>query len=224
MRTFFLVFIAAITPVMSAEDDLRTGTPKSCYLYSWGKGPDWTAKVAMEFRLGLLDRQMPYVDERYSDPTEKALTWIDRQKAPTITTVASVERRKVIQIIYPEEGGFGKTIGTILLAIETAPASQWFSPFFAAQPELFRGQMVSGRDVAFGYIATLEWSGTGAFRTHYLFDLRKPHPVIIATLAAGRVARNEYASDAEYEQALKIFDREAELLAGVIPKTKAAKK
>ena len=224
MRTFLLFLFAAITSNGSAEDNLRKGTPKDCYLYSWGKGPNWTAKVSTEFRLRLLDSQMPCLDEQYFEPTEKAFTWIDRQKAPTITTLAAVERRKVIQIVYPEEGGFGKTIGAILLAIETAPDSEWFSPFFAAQPELFRGQMVSGRDVAFGYVATLEWSGTGAFRTHYLFDLRQPHPVIIATLAAGRVARNEYASDAEYEQALKIFDRESDLLAGVIPKIKAAKK
>ncbi len=138
--------------------------------------------------------------------------------------MATVERRKVIQIVYPEEGSFGKTIGTILLAIETAPGSEWFSPFFAAQPELYRGQFVSGRDVAFGYVATLEWSGTGAFRTHYLFDLRKPHSAIIATLAVGRVARNEFTTDAQYEQALKVFDQEADLLAGVIHKTKSTKK
>jgi len=224
MRMFFLILLAAITSNVNAEDNLRTGTPKDCYLYSWGKGPDWTAKVSTEFRLSLLNLQMPYVDDQYFEPTEKALTWIARQKEPVITTLATLERRKVIQIVYPEAGSFGKTIGTILLVIETAPDSKWFSPFFAAQPELYRGQFVCGRDVAFGYVATLECSGTGAFRTHYLFDLRKPHPAIVATLAVGRVVRNEFTNDAQYEQALKVFDQEADLLAGVIHKTKLMKK
>lgn len=224
MRTLVLALLVAITSVVRAEDDLRSGTPKDCYLYSWGKGPNWTAKVSTEFRLSLLNRQMPYVDDQYSEPTEKALTWIERQKEPTITTIATVEGRKIIQVVYPEKESSGKTIGTILLAIETARNSEWFSPFFGAQPELYRGQFVNGRDVAFGYVATLEWSGTGALRSHYLFDLRRPHPAIVAKADAGRVRRTDYDSDTEYEQALKVFDREADLLAGVIPKIKPTKK
>src|SRR5690606_26781380 len=115
----------------------------------------------------------PYVDDQFFEPTEKALTWIERQKEPTVTTIATVEGREVIQVVYPEQGSFGKTIGTILLAIETVRDSGWFSPFFAAKPELYRGQFVTGRDVAFGYVATLEWSGTGSLRTHLLYDLRQ---------------------------------------------------
>ena len=70
-------------------------------------------------------------------------------------------------------------------------------------------------------------STAARFVQHFL--LRYPeiscgNRYIIATLHSGRVARNDYASDAEYEQALKSYDREADLLAGVIPKTKAAKK
>lgn len=220
MRTLVLALLVAITSVVSAEDDLRSGTPKDCYLYSWGKGPNWTAKVSTEFRLSLLNRQMPYVDDQYSEPTEKALTWIERQKEPTITTIATVEGRKVIQVVYPENGNFGKSIGTILLAIETARDSEWFSPFFGAQPELYRGQFVSGRDVAFGYVATLEWSGTGALRSHYLFDLRRPHPSLVGSVDAGRVVRNEFDSDSEFEEANKVFDREADLLSGVLPRKK----
>ena len=215
----FSLFVASIA-VLSAEDNVRSGAPKDCYLYSYGKGPNWTAKVSSEFRLSLLNLKMPYVDDQYSEPTEKALTWIERQKEPTITTIATVEGRKVIQVVYPENGSFGKTIGTILLAIETARDSEWFSPFFGAQPELYRGQFVSGRDVAFGYVATLEWSGTGALRSHYLFDLRRPHPVIVGTVDSGRVVRNEYNSDAEFEEANKVFDREADLLSGIIPPKK----
>ena len=216
MRALVIALLVAITSVVSAGDDLRSGTPKDCYLYSWGKGPNWTAKVSTEFRLSLLNLKMPYVDDQYSEPTEKALTWIERQKEPTITTLATVEGRKIIQVVYPEKDSFGKTIGTILLAIETARDSEWFSPFFGAQPELYRGQFVTGRDVAFGYVATLEWSGTGALRSHYLFDLRKPHPVIVGTVDSGRVVRNEYNSDVEFEEANKVFDREADLLSGII--------
>lgn len=224
MRTLISALLLVFTSVVSAEDDLRSGNPKDCYLYSWGKGPNWTTKVSTEFRLSLLNLKMPYVDDQYFEPTEKALTWIDRKKEPTITTIATVEGRKVIQVVYSEKGSFGKTIGTILLAIETARDSDWFSPFFGAQPELYRGQFVSGRDVAFGYVATLEWSGTGALRSHYLFDLRRPHPAILATADAGRVRRPDYDSDAEYEEALKMFEREADLLAGIVPRTKPTKK
>jgi hypothetical protein len=221
MRALIIVLIAVFAEAARAEVDLRSGAPKDCYLYSWGKGPNWTAKVSTEFRLSLLNRQMPYVDDQFSEPTEKALTWVERQKEPAITTIATVEGRKVIQVVYPAQGSFGKTIGTILLAIETARDSEWFSPFFGAQPELYRGQFVTGRDVAFGYVATLEWSGTGSLRTHLLYDLRRPHPVILSTLDSGRVVRNEFKTDQEYEEALKVFTHEADLLAGIIPRAKA---
>jgi hypothetical protein len=220
MHILGIALFVAITSVLSAEYDLRSGSPKDCYFYSWGKGPNWTAKVSTEFRLSILNSQMPYVDDQYSEPTEKALKWIERQKEPTITTIATVDGRKVIQVVYPEKGSFGKTIGMILLAVETARDSEWFSPFFGAQPELYRGQFVSGRDVTFGYMATLEWSGTGALRSHYLFDLRRPHPVIVGTVDSGRVVRNEYNSDAEFEEANKTFDREADLQSGIIPPKK----
>jgi hypothetical protein len=220
MRSLLIVLIAVLAQAASAEDDLRSGAPKDCYLYSWGKGPNWSTKVSTEFRLSLLNRQMPYVDDRISEPTEKALTWIERHKEPTVTIIATVEGRKVIQIIYPEVGSFGKTIGTIMLAIETKRDSEWFSPFFGAQPELYRGQFTSGKDVTFGYVATLEWSGTGAERSHYLFDLRKPHPVIIGTITAGRIQESEFKTEADYNEALKIYDRESDLLSGVIPSKK----
>jgi hypothetical protein len=167
----------------------------------------------------MLNRQMPYVDDQFFEPTDKALTWIHRQKEPTISTIATVDGRKVIQVEYPEKGRVGRTIGTLLLAIETAQGSEWFSPFFAAQPELFSSQFVSGRDVAFGYIATLEWSGTGALRTHYLFDLRQPHPRVVGTVSAGRVRRPDFDTDAEYEEALKGLDQERDLMAGIIDRT-----
>lgn len=218
--TAIISLILAVSGSVRADDDFRSGSPKDCYLYSFGKGPNWVAKVSSEFRLSLLHRLMPFVDEQYFEPTEKALKWIERKKEPTTVTIATINGRKVIEITYPEVGSFGKTIGTILLAIETKRGSGWFAPFFCAQPELFHGQFTSSKDVAFGYIATLEWSGTGALRSHYLFDLRKPHPAIVGTVDAGRVTMNEYKTEEAYKKALKVFDREADLLSGIIPRHK----
>jgi hypothetical protein len=44
--------------------------------------------------------------------------------------------------------------------------------------------------------------------------------VIVGTVDSGRVVRNEYNSDAEFEEANKVFDREADLLSGIIPPKK----
>ena len=223
-RIIAVILLAMPFSVHAEEEEMRSGIPKECFLFSWGKGPNWVAKVPVEFRLSLLNRQMPYVDEGYFEPTGEAFTWIERRKEPEITTIATIDGRKVIQAVYPEKGTFGKTIDTILLAVESGRDTGWFSPFFAAQPELFGGQFVSGRDVAFGYVATLEFSGTGAFRTHYLFDLRQPHPRIVGTISAGRIVRTDYMTDAEYEEAKKIYDREADLLTGIINSREPAKR
>lgn len=207
-----------------ADEHKRLGEPRNCYLYSWGKGPNWITSISTEFRLSLLAREMPRVDDQYFEPTDKALIWVRKENEPVITTLASVDGKKVIQVVYPEQGSFGKTIGMILVAIETSRESGWHSPFFAAQPELYRGQFVNGKDVKFGYVATLEWSGTGSMRSHYLFDLQAPHPKIVATCNAGRLRPTDYKNETEYAHALKIFDREAELLSGTIPTTQGDKK
>lgn len=220
MRYLLFILLSGLGSAISADDVQRVGEPKDCYLYSWGKGPNWAAKVSIEFKLSLFNLRMPVVDDQYFEPTEKALSWVDKQKDPTITFVASVNGRRVVQAVYPDEGDFGKKIGTILLAIETSQKSDWFAPFFAAQPELYEGQFVSGKDVKFGYVATLKWSGTGAMRSHYLFDLLPSHPKIVATLDAGRVNMNDYKTEAEYKEALKLFGREEELLSGLIPVSK----
>jgi hypothetical protein len=211
--------VAMPSALIAADDDLRSGTPKSCYLFSWGKGPDGMAQVPAEFRLTLLTRQMPMVDDRISEPSAEALKWVKRVSAPTIATLASVEGRRILQITYPGPGSFGKELSLIMVAVETARGSEWFSPFFAAQPELFSGQLISGPDIPFGYVATLEYSGTGAFRTHHLFDLRLSHPRLVTSLSAGRIQRPDFPSDASYEEALSIFDREADLMAGILTRT-----
>lgn len=74
MRILLIAFLAFINSVASAEDDLRSGAPKDCYFYSWGKEPNWIVKVSTEFRLSLVNLKMPCVEEQYSEPTEKALT------------------------------------------------------------------------------------------------------------------------------------------------------
>ena len=218
MRHLIFFVLLALSSIVSAGDYLRNGSPKDCFLYTWGKGPNWTTKVTCEFQLSLLSSQMPYVSDQYSDPTAKALTWVKSGKEPAITTLATVKGRKVIQIEYPDaEGKFGKTIDTIMLAIETARGSEWFSPFFAARPELYRGQFVHGRDVSFGYIATLEWSGTGALRSHHLFDFRTAHPSMVAKFDSGRIDMGPDATEADHQKMLKHYDRESDLFAGIIP-------
>ncbi|MBL9114996.1 MAG: hypothetical protein JNJ83_08305 [Verrucomicrobiaceae bacterium] len=223
MRRLLLIVLATSLSVARAGDDIRVGQPKDCYLYCWGKGPNGTARIGVEFRLSLLDQKMPSVDDRYSDPADKSLNWVERKKAPQIKALAEVDGRRAVEIVYPEAGAFGKTVGMVIAAIETSKGSGWFSPFFVAQPELFRSKFISGRDVAFGYVATLEWSGTGSMRCHYLFDLRKAHPSILTTLSAGRIKLTDYKTEAEYQEALKVFDVEADLLAGKLQQPKAAR-
>ncbi len=165
MGVLLVAMLAAFSSAARAEDALRSGSPKGSYFYAWGKGPQWTAQVCTELGLSLLNLKMPYVDDQYSEPTEKVLSRVPRQNEPIIATIASGAGRSVIQVVYPEKGSFGRTIGTIHLAIETARNSEWFSPFLGGPPELYRGQLVGGSDVAYGYVATLETSGTGALQT-----------------------------------------------------------
>src|SRR5690606_10191646 len=115
VRTLSILLFFVIHPLSVADESLRTGAPKDCYLYSWGKGPDWVVKVTSEFQLNLLDRQMPDVDETKFEPTPEALVWTDRQVAPEISVIATVEGRQVVKVMYPGKGMFGKEIGVILL-------------------------------------------------------------------------------------------------------------
>lgn len=65
MRSFILVWLVVSSAVAGAAADLRTGAPKDCHLYAWGRGPNGTTQVATEFRLAVLDRKMPSVDDQY---------------------------------------------------------------------------------------------------------------------------------------------------------------
>ena len=207
-----LVVVAA--PAFAADELIRKAEARSCFLFSWGKGPNWTAGVPIEFHRHLLNLKRPYVDDRYFEPTPEALTWIDRTTKPVISQVARVDGRVVLRVDYPIDGKFGRKFECVMLAMETAPKSDWFAPFFVAQPELFSGRFVSSDSMRIGYVASLEFSGTGAMRTHYLFDLAGDHPSIVDSVSAGRVRSIDFDSDEEYQAALKTFDREAELLNG----------
>ncbi|MGJ8671793.1 hypothetical protein [Rubritalea sp.] len=212
-RLLVLITILA-TPAFAADELIRRAEPRSCFLFSWGKGPNWKTGVPIEFHRHYLNLKQPYVDDRYFDPTPDALTWIDRTVAPTISQIARVDGRIVLRVDYPIDGKFGRDIECVMLAMETAPKSGWFAPFFVAQPELFSGLFVSSDSIRIGYVASLEFSGTGAMRTHHLFDLTGSHPVAVGAASAGRVRSIDFDTDEEYKEALKMFDLEAKLLNG----------
>ena len=214
MIRILLVFVVFAAPVLGAEDLIREGSPKSCFLFSWGKGPNWKTDIKVEFQRQYLNLNRPYIDDRFSDPTPDALTWIDRTAVPNISEIARVNSRVVLRIVYPIDGKFGRDTECVMLAIETEQNSGWFAPFFAAQPELFKGRFVSSESLRIGYIATLAFSGTGAERSHYLFDLTRDHPSLVESSSAGRVRSVDLDTDDEYQEALKTFDFEEKLLNG----------
>lgn len=212
----FIVVAAFVMPAYGADELFRKAKSKSCFLFSWGKGPNWTADVDMEFHRHHLNLKRPYVDDQYFEPTPKALTWIERTVEPSISEIARVDGRKLLRVDYPIKGKFGRKIECVMLAIETEPKSDWFTPFFVAQPELFSGRFVSSDSTRIGYIASLEFSGTGAVRTHHLFDLTGVHPTLVGSASAGRVRSVDYDTDEAYRKALKTFETESKLLNGVI--------
>lgn len=196
------------------EGTLRHGKSKECYLFSFGKGPDWITAVDTEFQLNHLNQSQPFVDDQFFDPTPEALGWIESHKKPKIEEIARFQGRKIIRINYSHQEKHQDILDLVMLAIETEVNSEWFSPFFVASPEYFCGRFISGRDVAFGFMATLEYSGTGSFRTHHLFDLAGEHPKLVRTVHAGRVRRIDFDSDEEYEEALKVFEAEKQIYKG----------
>jgi hypothetical protein len=207
-----LLALLILPAVCSAEDEgIRQGQPKDCYLFSWGKGPNWIAEVPVEFQVNYLETMQPFVDDRFFEPTPEALGWTEMKHKPQVEEIARVNGRKIIRADYTHQGEHRQILDLILLAIETAEYSDWYSPFFVATPELFSGRFVSGDSVAFGYLATLEYSGTGALRTHHLFDLRAHHPKLVRKVDAGRVRKVDYDTEEEYEKALKVFEDEKEI-------------
>lgn len=218
-RLFLIAAMVMVSYQAKADEYQRENstTASDCYLFFyWGKGPNSVAKLRTEFQLPHLNTMMPVVADIQLSATDKAFSWVERVKEPTIEYIATVDGCRVISVGYPEPGPFGKEFSLVMLAMETGNESEWFAPFFVASPELLEGQLICGKDVIFGYMASLRFSGTGAFRTHILFELKSTTPKILATLDCGRVRRSEFNSDAEYEEARKIFDVEKALFTGSI--------
>ena len=209
-RALLALFILPV--ICFAEDGgIRQGKPKDCYLFSWGKGPNWIASVPTEFQLNYLETRQPFVDDSFFEPTAEALGWTENKNKVEIEEIARVDGRKIVRADYSHQGEHRQMLDSILLAIETDENSDWYSPFFVASPELFSGRFVSGDDVAFGYLATLEYSGTGAYRTHHLFDLRGSHPKLVNKVDSGRVRKVDYDTEDEYQAALKVFEAENDI-------------
>ncbi|MEO0453423.1 MAG: hypothetical protein AAFY98_04725 [Verrucomicrobiota bacterium] len=206
-----IVFLLLPSLCLAEDEGIREGKPKDCHLFSWGKGPNWIAEVPTEFQLNYLESRQPVVDDRFFESTADALGWRQKEHELQIEEIARVDGRKIIRAEYTHKGEHRQILDLILLAIETDENSDWFSPFFVASPELFSGRFVSGDDVAFGYLATLKYSGTGAMRTHHLFDLRAHHPKLVNKVDVGRVRSVDYDSDEEYQRALNVFENEKEI-------------
>jgi hypothetical protein len=196
------------------DETIRQGVPKPCYLFSAGKGPRWVAAVAVEFREEHLQSEQPSVDDSFSEPTPEALKWRKKVLDPKPEDIGRASGRRILKIEYRHEKDEDLWNNCVMLAIETAEGSGWFAPFYAVCREHFVGQFVSGRDVAFGYVATLRFSGTGGYRTHHLFDLMGGHPRLVRTVDRGRIWRPDFDSDAEFEKALKRPNDEESIFRG----------
>ncbi|GEM_PF-3576614 len=209
------ILMASLSYGRAHAENIREGSPKSCYFYSWVKGPGCTAEVRTEFRLQYLREMQPFVNASTPD----ALGWAEKKDKPEITTIGLVDGRRIIRIEYqPDEFGrkIGREVGCVMLAAETACDPEWYAPFYVVEPEMFSGTVVSGRDVAFGYIASVHYSGTGVFRTHHLYELRSEHPVLLRRVDSGRVRRQDFDCDATYEKALETLKVEAQLFRGLV--------
>ncbi len=210
----FALFVLMSVGCLAAEENTRQGQAKECFIYSWGKGPNWTAPVSVEFRLAHLKHFQPFVDERIFEPAADALGWSVKKTDPKMDEVGRFEGRRIMRFDYPGESELGQALDCVLLAIESEEESGWFAPFLVVSPERFEGRFISGKDVRFGYLATIAYSGTGAFRRHYLFDFAGKHPTLRRTVSAGRVRRWDYDTEEDYKEALSVFEIERELFRG----------
>lgn len=211
----FIVLLFLTTVCFAEKNYIRQTEPKDCYLFCYGKGPNWLTPIGIEFQLQHLEHQQPFVQDRYSDPTPEALDWTELQQKPIIQEIARSHGRKIVRIDYPHLNEDSEKLDLVMLAIETEIGSDWYSPFFvASEPEYFHGRFISGTQVVFGFLATLEYSGTGVYRTHHLFDFSDDHPRLVRTVHAGRVRKFDFKIDEEYKEALKALDAEKQIFKG----------
>ncbi|MCP4645548.1 MAG: hypothetical protein GY851_34205 [bacterium] len=206
-----------LTPRERAHvEEIREGSPKPCYLFCFSEGPEGMTQIRTEFHLDYLDEMQPLVRDSGISPSPEALRWAEKTDEPETELVGLVDGRRIMRITYPSDGLYGRQIGCVMLAAEVEPDSWWFAPFFVAEPEIFSGRVVSGRDIASGYIATVRYDGSGMFRTHYVFDLRTKHPKYVTRVDAGRVRRHEFDAEVKYQEALKSLEAEERLFKGIL--------
>lgn len=205
--------ISPVGLIAQESEHLRKAKPASCFLYDWGKGPNGFADLIHEFRLSLLDRWQPIVDPS-TVAVPESFHWGEAQTRPKITTLIYYHGRRIVRIEHFETSDRPEKIPCVMLVAETSQGSEWFRPFVVVQPELYSDTVVAGENGGVAVVATLKWSGTGALRTHHVFDLSSPHPKQVAEVSAGRVRSVDFDSEAKYEEALTIFDREAAIFRG----------
>jgi len=211
-----LALLFPVSLIADGESLRETGDSVSCFLYCYGKGPFGLTELSIEFRRDLLNKKQPYVDDTKTASPE-ALQWIDRRVEPEVIDELRAQGRRLIRVEYtdPKRSSHGRP-NIVMVALETERDSGWYRPIFVASPEIFRGTVISGSDIPLGYIATLEWSGTGAQRLHVAFDLSGHQPKPVRRLSSGRIVRNEFDSDEAYRAALPLWDEEADLFAGIL--------
>lgn len=213
LRALALFLLLTVVPAHGRET-IRQGVPKPCYIFNVGKGPRWMAQVPVEFREEHLQKEQPFVSDSFFEPTPDALVWHKKSLEPEIEVVGRAAGRKMLKIEYRYTELHTLSNICVLLVMETEEGSGWYAPFYAICSERFAGQFVSGKDVAFGYVATLNFSGTGAERMHHLFDLKGEHPKLVRTVDRGRTWRPDFDSDADFEKALKRPDEEEAIFRG----------
>lgn len=204
MKKLLLSLALAFLPLGADAGDLvRKGRAEDCYLYAWGKGfPDGLAKLEVEFMLEHLKEKQPYVSD-HGKASAESLVWVEKISEPVMTGVIRYHGKRIVRIDYPlQNGKFGATISLVMLVMETGVGSEWFKPFFVAQPELFTGYPMVSKEGKAGYLAVLEYSGTGGYATHHLFDFAQPFPKLVTRISTGRVSRNEIRDEAKYQKAL----------------------
>ncbi len=209
-----LYLLLAALPLHAEDDGQRSATPRPCYLLNWNKGPNWLTDIPLEFQLHYFQKNQPLIDDTLSAPTPKALKWKMVRQTPKVEEIAYSKGRRIIRLDYPDRDKERLSFGSIMIVIETSPNSNWFTPFFVAEPEQFEGRFISGKDFPFAYLATAKMTGTASFRTHYLFDLEDNYPKLVKTVSAGRVRRDDFDSDNDYRTALKALTEEQKILLG----------
>lgn len=217
MRGFCACFALCVFHAGADEETLRESAPRPCFYFCWEKGPNWFADSTAEFSLTCFRTLQPFVDDTVSAPSPNALGWTEKRSEPGIDEVARIGGRRLVEVLYSRSEVHEWNLPLVMLLMETGEGSDWFAPFFVARFDGFEGKVVSSEDVRIGYLATLSFSGTGAMRTHQLFDLSGDHPRFLAKVDSGRVVRNEFDSDEAFEKANGVFEQEKAILRGEVP-------